>query len=80
MIGYDDLTVADVLKDPLIRQMMRADGVSVKQMKDLLGEAALPYKQEAGLSSAKAGRHRRPCGHKILSAWNNVWSRSPPCA
>lgn len=36
----DDLTIADVLKDPLIRLMMRADRVSVTMMRTLLVNAA----------------------------------------
>ena len=37
----DEMTIAEVLKDPLIRQMMRADRVSLREMKELLREAAL---------------------------------------
>ncbi|MDX8327187.1 MULTISPECIES: hypothetical protein [Agrobacterium] len=35
-----ELTVQDVLKDPLIRQMMHADGISVDQLGRLLTEAS----------------------------------------
>jgi hypothetical protein len=37
---HKDLTIIEVLKDPLIRLLMRADGVSVKTMKTLLVDAA----------------------------------------
>lgn len=37
----DEMTIAEVLKDPLIRQMMRADRVSLREMEKLLREAAL---------------------------------------
>jgi hypothetical protein len=36
-----DLTIAEVLKDPMIRLMMRADGVSLEALKTLLIDAAL---------------------------------------
>lgn len=35
-----DLTIAEVLKDPLIRQVMRADHISVAGMANLLQDAA----------------------------------------
>ena len=37
---HHEMTVADVLNDPLIRQMMQADGVSAEQLEKLLLEAA----------------------------------------
>ncbi|CDZ54394.1 hypothetical protein [Neorhizobium galegae] len=37
---HDEMTIAEVLKDPLIRQMMQADRVSLRDMKKLLREAA----------------------------------------
>lgn len=36
----DEMTIADILNDPLIGQVMRADGVSVEQMERLLLKAA----------------------------------------
>ncbi|MGO4135870.1 hypothetical protein ACEQ6A_15055 [Rhizobium brockwellii] len=48
---HEDLTIVDVLKDPLIRLMMRADHVSVKTMKALLVYAA--QKQGVGLGNRK---------------------------
>jgi hypothetical protein len=44
-----DLTIAEVLKDPLIRQVMRADRISVTRMANLLQEAA--RRQERALSA-----------------------------
>ncbi len=37
---HRDLTIAEVLKDPLIRQVMRADRISVSRMENLLHDAA----------------------------------------
>ncbi|MBY5393821.1 hypothetical protein GR198_10715 [Rhizobium leguminosarum] len=48
---HEDLTIVDVLKDPLIRLVMRADHVSVKTMKALLVHAA--HKQGVGLGNSK---------------------------
>lgn len=36
----EDMKIAEVLRDPLIRQTMSADGVSVHAMNDLLRDAA----------------------------------------
>lgn len=36
----EDLTITDVLKDPMIRLMMRADGISVRAVKVLLLDAS----------------------------------------
>lgn len=41
---HTDLTIAEVLKDPLIRQVMRADRISVAGMATLLHDAA--YRQQ----------------------------------
>ncbi|AYG68804.1 MULTISPECIES: hypothetical protein [unclassified Rhizobium] len=46
---HRDLTIAEVLKDPLIRQVMRADHISVSRMADLLQDAA--RRQELALSA-----------------------------
>ncbi len=37
---HRDMTIADILKDPLIRQMMRADRMSLSGMRALLQDAA----------------------------------------
>ncbi len=37
-MAHKEMTIADVLKDPLIRQMMRADGVTVRYLRRLLHE------------------------------------------
>jgi hypothetical protein len=47
-----DLTIAEVLKDPLIRQVMRADRISVTGMASLLQDAA--RRQEHALSANMA--------------------------
>ena len=54
----DAMTVAGILRDPLIRQMMRADRVSPRQMKKLLEEAARGQRitQQRGSLSEAAGR------------------------
>ncbi|MFK0164055.1 hypothetical protein [Rhizobium sp. NPDC090279] len=44
-----DLTITEVLRDPLIRQVMRADRISVARMANLLQDAA--RKQERALSA-----------------------------
>lgn len=36
----DEMTIADILDDPLIGQLMQADGISVGHMERLLLEAA----------------------------------------
>ncbi|MCF3638954.1 hypothetical protein LXM94_03100 [Rhizobium sp. TRM95111] len=36
LMHRDEMTIADVLEDPLIGQMMRADRVSLREMKKLL--------------------------------------------
>ncbi|KAA1177348.1 hypothetical protein FP026_24510 [Rhizobium tropici] len=46
---HRDLTIAEVLKDPLIRQVMRADHISVSKMENLLHDAA--RRQELALST-----------------------------
>ncbi|NTI26902.1 hypothetical protein G6M87_32325 (plasmid) [Rhizobium rhizogenes] len=38
-----ELTIADVLSDPLIRQLMLADNVSIADMKSLLHQAKQGY-------------------------------------
>jgi len=48
---HEDLTIAHVLKDPLIGLMMRADHVSAKTMKALLAHAA--HKQRVKLDHRK---------------------------
>lgn len=36
----NDMTMAEVLRDPLIRQMLRADGISLSDFASLLQNAA----------------------------------------
>lgn len=46
-----ELTITDVLKDALIRQMMHADGVSLDHLRRLLHEArARPSAKSARIS------------------------------
>ncbi|MBB6486760.1 hypothetical protein [Rhizobium lusitanum] len=42
---HRDLTITEVLKDPLIRQIMRADHISVSGMANLLQDAARRQKR-----------------------------------
>lgn len=52
---HRDLTIAEVLTDPLIRQVMRADHISVAGMANLLQDAAKrQHPQEAALSAGLA--------------------------
>ncbi|WP_163877728.1 hypothetical protein [Rhizobium laguerreae] len=37
---HHEMTIAEILNDPLIRQMMQADRVSPEQMEKLLAQAA----------------------------------------
>lgn len=46
---HRDLTIAQVLKDPLIRQVMRADHISVAGMANLLKDTA--RRQQPGVAS-----------------------------
>ncbi|MGV1760677.1 hypothetical protein ACQZ6F_00595 [Rhizobium sp. A22-96] len=52
---HRDLTIAQVLKDPLIRQVMRADRISVAGMANLLQDAAHRQQLAQGLALS-AGR------------------------
>ena len=46
-MAIHEMTIADTLRDPLIRQVMKADGVSLQDMEKLLRDTA-----------ARARRHR----------------------
>ena len=49
-----DLTIHEVLTDPMIRAVMRADGVTTNEMKTLLYSAASALRQmQPGTMSAK---------------------------
>tara|TARA_R110002020_G_scaffold34066_26_gene103771 strand:- start:40576 stop:40860 length:285 start_codon:yes stop_codon:yes gene_type:complete len=52
-MAYDELTIADVLEDPLIRQIMQADRVSTSDMTELLLDAAGRIHAEAGCAEAE---------------------------
>ena len=51
----DEMTIAEVLKDPLIRLMMRADRVSLREMEKLLREAAWGIPEETWSSPETTG-------------------------
>ncbi|MGV1791396.1 hypothetical protein GR212_04210 [Rhizobium lusitanum] len=60
---HRDLTIAEVLRDPLIRQVMRADHISVTGLAVLLQNAA--RRQDLALSAnlapvAQAASHSMP--------------------
>ena len=38
-MAHCDMTIAEILRDPLIRMMMRADGVTLAEMGKLLQDA-----------------------------------------
>lgn len=59
MAKDDDLKLADILKDPLIRQMMRADRVSVRAMKKLLQDVERSHRL-AGKDQPSRSRRRSP--------------------
>lgn len=52
---HDEMTIADILKDPLIRQMMRADRVSLREMRNLLRDARLARVGSGSLGRVAAG-------------------------
>jgi len=64
---HRDLTIAQVLKDPLIRQVMRADHISVAGMANLLQDAARRQQrvQQPGLAPI-ANVSARPVPHADL--------------
>lgn len=50
-----DLTISEVLSDPMIRSLMRADGVTTNEMKTLLYSAASAMREmQPGAVSAKS--------------------------
>lgn len=57
-----DLTMSEVLKDPMIRQMLRADGVSLSEFAVLLDDAA--RQRNLAMRCRKAGV---PAAHVIDS-------------
>jgi hypothetical protein len=77
---YKELTIADVLNDPLIRQVMRADQVSLTGMTNLLQDAA------HRLKSAKTLRGKAEIGLPggmnpivVTVACNEAWRPHQPC-
>lgn len=55
-----DLTITEILRDPMIRLMMRADGVSLEAMETLLADAALRQRR-----SSPAGGERQEIARNI---------------
>jgi hypothetical protein len=52
-----EMTLPEVLSDPLIRQLMRADRVSMQAFTTLLRETAARVEEQAELKRAAARRH-----------------------
>lgn len=80
--AYDDLTLDEVLSDPMIRIMMRADGVTTSEIKTLLYSAASALRsaqpQEGG---ARAAAHRLMTAPKrrLLSMVHPLAARGEMC-
>lgn len=60
-MDHDEMTIADILNDPLVRQMMRADRVSLREMKKLLLDAARGQRISRQRSSNPETIGRPPC-------------------
>lgn len=60
-MDHDEMTIADILNDPLVRQMMRADRVSLREMKKLLLDAARCQRISRQRSSYPETIGRPPC-------------------
>ncbi|MQB41237.1 hypothetical protein [Rhizobium sp. ICMP 5592] len=69
---YKELTIADVLNDPLIRQVMRADQVSLIGMTNLLQDAA------HRLKSAKTLREKAEIG--LPGGMNSIAAATVACS
>lgn len=69
-----DMTITEVLQDPMIRLMMRADGVSLKAMKTLLTDAALAQRKRL------ASRKPRDVRDSVSDQKQFVRSRREMCA
>ncbi|OLP59189.1 hypothetical protein BJF93_04625 [Xaviernesmea oryzae] len=61
--AHDDLTLEEVLTDPMIRMMMRADGVTTSEMKTLLYSAASAMR---GAENHEGGA--RAAAHRLMTA------------
>ena len=77
-----DLTITEVLTDPMIRAVMRADGVTTNEMKTLLYSAASALRQtQPGTVTPRNIRPiflpRRNAG---CSRWCTLLRRVPTCA
>ncbi len=77
---FKELTIADVLNDPLIRQVMRADRVSVTGMTNLLQEAAHRLKSAKTLrGKAEIGLQGGLNSVMATAALNDTWRPHQSC-
>lgn len=65
-MSHEDLSLIEVLRDPLIRQVMRADRVSLQDMAGLLADASQRLKN-AKRRDAFSERENRLLGSRLLS-------------
>ncbi|OLP53426.1 hypothetical protein BJF92_01345 [Rhizobium rhizosphaerae] len=80
--AHDDLTLNDVLTDPMIRMMMRADGVTTSEMKTLLYSAASAMRSaQSQDGGARAVAHRLMTAPKrrLLSMVHPLAARGEVC-
>lgn len=64
LMAYDEMTIADILRDPLIRQMMRADGVTLREMEELLRDAVFRDRHHRNLEGKDL---QAPCQWSTIS-------------
>ena len=62
-----EMTPSEMLRDPLIRQMLRADKISLASFAALLDAAA---RQHAHPASARAANDRTFAASKMPDTWN----------
>lgn len=78
---YKELTIADVLNDPLIRQVMRADQVSLTGMTNLLQDAA--HRLKSAKTVRGAAEIGLPGGMNPIAAatvaCNDAWRPHQSC-
>jgi hypothetical protein len=56
MMGRDETTIDGLLSDPMVRAVMRADGVSTESLRNLLDEASLKLRaKRERAAKARAG-------------------------
>ncbi|WSH66230.1 hypothetical protein U8Q05_07100 [Rhizobium ruizarguesonis] len=69
-----EMTTSDMLRDPLIRQMLRADKISLASFAILLDTAARRQVRDAGTHCAAAAHHTVE-NVPVRPAATGVWSR-----